>query len=294
MKKGILRILMVVMAVGFLFGLSILLYPLLANIWNNYREERLFEAYLENTANPPEGEDYSAEWEAAWNYNRGMEPVILPDSFVQARTPYTEDEAYASCLNVNGDGVMGYISIPKIEVTLPIYHSTEEEILEKGVGHLHGSSLPVGGEDTHTVLSAHRGLPGATLFTDLDQLQEGDQFYLYILDDVLAYEVDQILVIEPEDTEALQVEDGQDLATLLTCTPYGVNTHRLLVRGHRVPYDPEEEAEQGREVVHSVNTNYILWVTAGLSVTIVVIVIIPRAVRKKRENRRARDGENET
>lgn len=276
---------MAVMLIGFLSGLSILLYPLFSNIWNQYREEQLFNAYVEETME--EGAyDYDAEWQKAWDYNKGLEPVILPDSFVNTEEPYTEDSAYMSCLNLKGDGVMGYISIPKIDVKIEIYHSTDDEVLEKGVGHLKGSSLPAGGEGTHAVLAAHRGLPSASLFTDLDQLEEGDQFYLYIMNDVLAYEVDQILVVEPTDTDALQVEEGEDLVTLLTCTPYGVNTQRLLVRGHRVPYDPETEAAQAEELSKSLNTNYILWAVVGLALVTAVMVLVYRLASKKKKKRR--------
>lgn len=156
------------------------------------------------------------------------------------------------------------ISIPKIGENIAIYHTSCEEVLQKGAGHIMGSSLPVGGASTHAALAAHRGLPGASLFTDLDQLTEGDQFYLYIMDDILAYEVDQILTVKPEDTEALAVEEGKDYVTLITCTPYGVNSHRLLVRGHRVAYEEEKVIRQEKEAVHSVHTEYGKWIAAGL------------------------------
>lgn len=283
MKQSARKIVMFFMIIGFIFGLSILLYPLVSNAWNRMREERLFQAYLEkNTAES--SVDYETEWEKARNYNEGLRPIILPDSFVAATTPYTEDEAYAACLNLEGDGLMGYIVIPKIDVKIPIYHSTEEAVLEKGAGHLQGSSLPVGGESTHAVLAAHRGLPSASLFTDLDQLQEGDQFYLYILNDILAYEVDQIKVVMPEETDALNVERGEDHVTLLTCTPYGINTHRLLVRGSRVPYDPQTAEEQGRHKATGMNTNYLFWVLIGLGSAVlfmIVVYIIRRLIRRK-------------
>ena len=163
---------------------------------------------------------------------------------------------------------MGTVEIPKIKITLPIFHGTDEEVLEKAAGHLEGSSLPVGGENTHAVITAHRGLPSAALFTDLDKMKKGDHFLLHVLDDTLCYEVDQISTIEPKETDALSVEEGMDLITLVTCTPCGVNSHRLLVRGHRVPYDPQaledEEIQLGNMSLH---TNYILWIVAGLLVT---------------------------
>lgn len=164
--------------------------------------------------------------------------------------------------------MMGTVEIPKINIELPIYHTTDEAVLEQAAGHLEGSSLPIGGESTHAVISAHRGLPSASLFTDLDQLEEGDHFLIHVLDDTLAYEVDKITVVEPEETQDLAVEEGQDLVTLLTCTPYGVNSHRLLVRGHRVPYEPEAIADEQPPLFGtSLHTNYLLWVLVGLLIT---------------------------
>jgi len=178
------------------------------------------------------------------------------------------DEEYMACLNIAGDEMMGTVEIPKINIELPIYHTTDETVLERAAGHLEGSSLPVGGESTHAVISAHRGLPSASLFTDLDQLEEGDHFLLHVLDDTLAYEVDKISVVEPEETQDLAVEEGEDLVTLLTCTPYGVNSHRLLVRGHRVPYEPEAIADERPPLFGtSLHTNYLLWVLVGLLIT---------------------------
>lgn len=178
-------------------------------------------------------------------------------------------------MNLSGDGMMGYIEVPKINIKIPIYHTTEDEVLQKAAGHLEGSSLPVGGKGTHAVISAHRGLPSATLFTDLDKLEEGDHFLLYILDDVLCYEVDKISVVEPKETDDLAVEEEKDLVTLLTCTPYGVNSHRLLVRGHRVDYETADIEEVSTPLGGvSLHTNYGLWVVIGLAVTGVFILIL--------------------
>ena len=205
-----------------------------------------------------------------------------------------------SCLNLAGDGMMGYVQIPKINVKIPVFHTTDEEVLLTAAGHLEGSSLPVGGEGTHAVISAHRGLPSAALFTDLDRLEEGDCFLLYILDDVLCYRVDQISVVEPEDTSALAAEDGKDLVTLLTCTPYGVNSHRLLVRGYRVPYEEvEDEAVAASSYTGpSLHTNYLLWVIVGLGVTGVFTVglyLYDRRSRRAADTVSAGDGpEKET
>ena len=293
MKK---KLNIIVVAVLFLAGLSVLLYPFVANQWNTYRQSRLMSSYEEGVAEKEAaGEiDYEAEWAAAKAYNDNLMPMILPDSFAVAEAS-SRDEAYMMCLNINDDEVMGIVEIPKIDVELPIYHTTDEDVLQIGAGHLEGSSLPVGGESTHAVISAHRGLPSATLFTDLDKLEEGDHFLLHILDDTLAYEVDRIDVVEPDETELLSVVEGEDLVTLLTCTPYGVNTHRLLVRGHRVPYVPEEVADEASDSLfgNSLHTNYIFWVIVGLAVTgafVGVLISRDRYLQKHPERRRKRRG----
>ena len=293
MKK---KLNIIVVAVLFLAGLSVLLYPFVANQWNTYRQSRLMSSYEEGVAEKEAaGEiDYEAEWAAAKAYNDNLMPMILPDSFAVAEAS-SRDEAYMMCLNINDDEVMGIVEIPKIDVELPIYHTTDEDVLQIGAGHLEGSSLPVGGESTHAVISAHRGLPSATLFTDLDKLEEGDHFLLHILDDTLAYEVDRIDVVEPDETELLSVVEGEDLVTLLTCTPYGVNTHRLLVRGHRVPYVPEEVADEASDSLfgNSLHTNYIFWVIVGLAVTgafVGVLITRDRYLQKHPERRRKRRG----
>lgn len=279
MKK---RTTTIIFAILFLAGLSLLLYPFIANEWNNYRQKRLMSNYEEVVAEKEAaGEiDYEAEWEKARAYNEALLPSILPDSFAVAEAS-DEDEEYMSALNLAGDGIMGSVEIPKIDITLPIFHTTEEDVLEQAAGHLEGSSLPVGGESTHAVISAHRGLPSAALFTDLDKLEEGDHFLLHILDDTLCYEVDQITVVEPEETDTLAVVEGEDLVTLLTCTPYGVNSHRLLVRGHRVPYVPEEVEKETTSGI-SLHTSYLLWVAVGLAVTGAVVAVLYRREKKLR------------
>lgn len=272
-------------AVLFLAGLSLLLYPLVANQWNSYRQSHLISNY-EHTVSGLETSgqvDYTEELQKARAYNEALLPSILPDSFAVAEAAGEPDAVYMSCLNLAGDGMMGVIEIPKIHVNIPIYHTTEETVLEKAAGHLEGSSLPVGGENTHAVIAAHRGLPSAALFTDLDQITEGDHFLLHVLDETLCYEVDQISVVEPDDTTPLMVEPGKDLVTLLTCTPYGVNTQRLLVRGHRVDVQPEEvlfsETPAGQISLH---TNYFLWVLVGLLVTGCFVFLLWRWDKKKR------------
>ena len=256
----------IVFVIIFLAGLSLLLYPFVANEWNNYRQKRLISSYESKVSElESDGEiDYEAEWKRAEAYNKALLPSILPDSFAIASASDEPDEEYMSCLDIAGDGMMGIVEIPKINIKLPIYHTTDEDVLAKAAGHLEGSSLPIGGKNSHAVISAHRGLPSASLFTDLDKLKEGDHFLLHILDDTLCYEVDQIEVVEPKQTDSLAVEDGEDLVTLLTCTPYGVNSHRLLVRGHRVPYNPEEiQKNETGNTPFSFHTNYLLWVLVG-------------------------------
>lgn len=260
-----------ILPVLFLAGLSLLLYPLTANEWNNYRQRRLLSSYEQSVAvQEEEGVlDYNAEWTKALTYNEELLPYILPDSFAAAQIAKEEDEEYLSCLNLTGNGMMGYVQIPKINIKIPIFHTTDESVLQTAAGHLEGSSLPVGGTGTHTVISAHRGLPSAALFTDLDRLEEGDYFLFSVLNEVLCYQVDKISVVEPSDTKDLMAEDDLDLATLLTCTPYGVNSHRLLVRGHRVPYeDVQDEAVAASAFTGpSLHTNYLLWVVVGLLIT---------------------------
>lgn len=266
----------------FLVGLSLLLYPLIANQWNGYRQKRLISEYDQAVEKQEASEmiDYDMEWDRAKAYNDALLPSILPDSFAVAEAS-GGDSQYMSCLDITGNGMMGKVEIPKINITLPIFHTTEEEVLQNAAGHLEGSSLPVGGESTHAVISAHRGLPSAALFTDLDKLEEGDHFLLHILDDTLCYEVDKIVIVEPEDTKDLAVENGEDLVTLLTCTPYGVNSQRLLVRGHRVPYEPEEIRDEKVPLSNmSLHTNYLLWVIVGLVITAVFCFFLYKREKK--------------
>ena len=277
-----------VIGIIFLAGLSLLLYPFVANQWNNYRQKQLISGYEVSDKEAAEGIDYDAERKKAEDYNEALLPCVLPDSFALAESSGV-DPVYMNTLNIAGDEMMGSVEIPKINIKIPIYHTTEEEVLNKGAGHLEGSSLPVGGANTHAVISAHRGLPSASLFTDLDQMKVGDHFLLHVLDETLCYEVDKISVVKPEDTSALAVEDGQDLVTLLTCTPYGVNTERLLVRGHRVPY-VEEEVKEEKTVLSgsSLHTNYLLWVFVGLSVTALFVFVL--YLKETKLKRRANKG----
>ena len=211
-----------------ILGLSLLLYPTVSEAWNTRYHEKTIDNYT-NVVSTLDKDRYKQLWEDANEYNRQRRSST---SLYKLTQP--EKEQYESLLNLAGDGTMGYVEVPNIGVKLPLYHGIGESVLQVGVGHLEWSSLPVGGESTHCILSGHRGLPSARLFTDLDQVREGDVFILHILDEILTYEVDQILTVLPDETDALLIEEGKDLCTLVTCTPYGVNSHRLLVRGHRV------------------------------------------------------------
>ena len=288
------KLLNVVFALMFLAGFLVLAYPTISDQWNTYRQSRLISSY-EETVSEMEPEDFTAEWEKAQAFNDTLtENNIYGDIFAGDEEDL-EDTEYWSVLNAAGDGVMGYISIPKINVRLPIYHGTSEQVLQTGVGHLDGTKLPVGGESTHCVLAAHRGLPSARLFTDIDQLERGDRFYIHVLDEVLAYEVDQILdMVDKDDMDtlssAMAITEGEDHVTLFTCTPYGVNSHRLLVRGVRVPYEGEEEvtATPVETMVRAVQNYYMLYLILGLSVTLLVILILRFLIRPRGRASRGR------
>ena len=218
----------------FFAGLSLLLYPSLSDYWNSFHASQAVATYSEEVRNL-NADKYDCLIREAREYN-----AALPGRYKAFFLSESDRSTYNALLDVNGTGVMGYIEIPTIQISLPIYHGTEDEVLQIAVGHLDWSSLPVGGEGTHCVLSGHRGLPSAKLFTNLDKLVVGDKFVIRVLDEVMTYEVDQILIVEPNDLSALAIEKGKDLCTLVTCTPYGVNSHRLLVRGHRVENESEE------------------------------------------------------
>ena len=215
------------LTVGFLVGICILLYPAFSDFWNSKTQSKAisnYESVLENL----KPEDYTAIFEEAYAYNQALYETRYP------LVDYKNVPGYNETLSITDNDMIGYVKIDRIGVELPIYHGTSEDVLNKGVGHLEGSSLPVGGENTHSVMSAHRGLPSSKLFTDLDRLEIGDTFQIIILDQVLTYQVDQIKIVEPKDVFDLQIIEGGDYCTLFTCTPYGVNTHRLLVRGVRI------------------------------------------------------------
>ena len=225
MKK---RVYILLLTAVFIVGLALLLYPSFSDYWNSIHQSRAIADYAEKVKTM-DGQKYDKIWQEASEYNSKLNNrnnlFSLSDE---------ERAVYSSTLDIGGTGIMGYIEIPAISVRLPIYHGVDDGILEIGIGHIEWSSLPVGGENSHCVISGHRGLASSTLFTNIDKLKEGDLFMLRVLDEVLSYRVDLISIVEPEDTEKLMPQKGKDLCTLVTCTPYGVNTHRLLVRGHRV------------------------------------------------------------
>lgn len=266
----------------FLIGFGIMLYPVLSNALSQISYNETISSY-EQSVSDENSSLYQSMIQEAVHYNEKLTTSSIVDVFSDPEI--TNSEEYMDILNLNRDGVMGYISVPKIDIKIPIYHGTSSEVLSKGVGHLEGSSFPVGGESTHAILSAHRGLPSARLFTDLDQLEVGDKFYIYILDQVYTYQVDQVLVIEPSETEALQIQDGKDLVTLVTCTPYGVNTHRLLVRGERVEELAEQviESESNRDL--TIN-DYVLYIGlfGAIVLVLVTIIIVWKIHRKNRSH----------
>lgn len=227
----------------FLAGSGVLLYPTVSDQWNRYRNRQLVTVYSQAVEALSEDE-YEEIWRTAREYNESHTVNTISDAFQEN---YILSHPYDTLLNPNGNEIMGSLEIPKIDVMLAIYHGVGAEVLEKGCGHVEGTSLPIGGESAHAVLAAHRGLPSAKLFTDLDQMEPGDLFYIHVMDETFAYEVDQIETVLPEETQYLDIEEGKDYVTLLTCTPYGVNTHRLLVRGIRTDYTERTQAEASEQ-----------------------------------------------
>ena len=278
-KKG--KLAPVLFGLLFLIGFGILAYPTISNQWNTYRQSQLISSY-NNKVEEMTPEDFSQEWQKAEDFNATITQNNLYGDVFGEDDGDLKNTDYWKVLNVADDGVMGYLSIPKINIKLAIYHGTADDVLQTGVGHLNGTKLPIGGDSNHTVLAAHRGLPSAKLFTDIDQLEAGDKFYIHVLDQVLAYQVDQILpMVDKDDHEtledALKIEDGKDQVTLFTCTPYGVNSHRLLVRGTRVPYNGEEDASAETvtdTMLHAIQNYYMLYLILGIAITILIILIM--------------------
>lgn len=265
----------ILLVLAFFAGLSLLLYPTVSDYWNSLHASQAVADYAENVRNL-EAEKYEQVLQDARNYNQ-----MLPYKHTTFALSEEDKGAYDTLLDISGTGVMGYIEIPTINISLPVYHGTEDAVLQIAVGHLEWSSLPVGGEDTHCVLSGHRGLPSAKLFTNLDKLVVGDKFVMRVLDEVLTYEVDQILIVEPTDVSTLIIEVGKDLCTLVTCTPYGINSHRLLVRGHRI--ENQEEAQAIRVTSDAIQIEPLIVAPAvALPMLLVLLMILLVSGGKKK------------
>ena len=274
----------IILAVLFAVSEAILIYPFFANIHNNRLAQQLIVEYEENISDIDEEELESLLAEAV-SYNENL----VTASGNALYEVLGSDSLYESMLDVAGDGVMGYISIPKISLSLPIYHYSDDEVLEKGIGHIETSSLPVGGASTHCILTGHRGLPGSRLFTDLDQLEEGDVFFLKILGETFAYEVISIETVEPTEVDSLGIRQGEDLCTLVTCTPYGINSHRLLVTGSRIEYDSSVEAAAYRAAKSGAfSADYILVYAAALEAAAFAVILILLLKKKGKTARKDR------
>lgn len=271
MKKKINRLTTFILILIFLAGLSLLLYPTVSDYWNSYTQSKTIASYVQNLNNI-DTEKYDSIIKEAQKYNASLKNRV--NSYLLSDQQQKE---YTELLDITGDGVMGYVDIPSVDITLPIYHGTSEKVLQTTVGHLEWTSLPVGGDDTHCVISGHRGLPSAKLFTDLDKLSEGDVFMLRVLDEVLTYQVDQIRIVEPTDTNDLKLVSGEDLCTLFTCTPYGVNSHRLLVRGHRI--ENIEQSQSARVVSDAIRIDPIIVapvVAIPMLLVLLVVLLLPK------------------
>ena len=263
----------IILILIFLVGLSLLLYPSVSDYWNSFTQSRAIASYVEAVANM-DGNEYDHLWQMAYDYNTSLNQ--RSNSFTLSDDQRAE---YEQLLNVGGNGVMGYVEVPSIDVSLPIYHGTDEGVLQVAVGHLEWTSLPVGGEGSHCVISGHRGLPSAKLFTDLDEIVAGDTFLLRILDETLTYEVDQILIVLPHEISDLTIEPGKDYCTLVTCTPYGVNSHRMLVRGHRIEtVAPEKEI---RVTADAMQIEPLL-IAPMMAVPVLLVLLIALMIPRKR------------
>ena len=277
LKKKLPTILLVLV---FLTGVALLLYPTFADWWNSFHQSRAVASYMDSVSELDTAK-YDEILAAADAYNRE-----LGETGVIWTLDEEQEKVYNDQLSINDSGIMGYIDIPKINVTLPIYHGIEEEVLQVAIGHIAGSSLPVGGKNTHCIVSGHRGLPSARLFTDLDKLVDGDTFTMTVLNRTVTYQVDQIRIVEPTDLSDLQIEEGKDYCTLVTCTPYGINTHRLLVRGHRVA-----NAQGDAPVIADAMQIETIYIAPFLAVPILIILVIGMFMvtgRQQRRNKQAR------
>ncbi len=262
-----------ILLLSFFIGLSVLLYPSISSYWNSKTQTEAIVNYEAMLASY-KPEDYSAIFDAADAYNAALAEMEYPYRDHQQAGDYHE------ILNVSGNGMMGYLSIPKISQELPVYHGTADSVLAFAVGHFQGSSMPVGGENVHTVVSAHRGLPTAVLFTHLDRMEIGDTFHFTILDHTITYEVDQIHIVDPEDASQIQIEKGMDYCTLLTCTPYGINTHRLLVRGHQIDASQKRNIYIANEA-YRIDTLIVMPIVALPILAVLMIYVMFAPVKKE-------------
>ena len=271
MNNHIRRLISVFSIIGFIACTVLLLYPVISDRWNRYRDMQLITEYHQKAVQI-DTKEYDELMKKASDYNKYL---VTQNRNIVTDAEYDPDAYYETLLNLTGNGIMGYVEIPKIGLTEPIYHYSTEVSLGIGIGHIHGSSLPTGGETTHTVLTGHRGLPNQKFFSDLDKIKKGDKFYMHILNKILAYQVYDIKVIEPTDVDVLMIENGRDLATLVTCEPYGVNTHRLLVMGERVEFDEKKVDEKGLVTTeeHKLVIDPAVWVFAGFMLFIFILVI---------------------
>lgn len=285
MKKVISVIIFVVLL---MVGMGIVGYPFVSNILMGMNSDSEIKTYLD-TVSDLDTAEYDKYYASAQEYNDSLKgDVVIGDPF---ENDFTNDEEYNNLLNFDGTFVMACIEIPALQINYPIYHGTSDEVLNKGIGHMRNTSLPIGGKGTHSVLTGHTGLSGARLFTDIDKLEQGDVFYIYVMNQTLAYSVDQIKVVEPEDTSDLKIDEDNDYVTLVTCTPYGLNTHRLLVRGTRIPYaDYEKDLQQAHLKESTYNEEYIRAVVIGASIMFGILLayiifrFVLHTVRKRKNN----------
>lgn len=310
-------IFMTAVIVIFLAGIAMLIYPSLGNVISYFQQRQVIDEYEKQVAQMRE-EDITLQKQLAIAYNKSLGQITFADPFdIEETKPEDEDDGiqtldeYYKALSVGGQNMMGYIKIPKISISIPIYHDATEAQLQKGIGHLKGTSMPIGGKGTHCVLSGHTGIPGNQLFTDLDKLEIGDKFYLHVLDEVLAYRVDEINVVEPDDVSKLQIDPDEDYCTLLTCTPYGINSHRLLVRGVRTEYMPGEDDDDAKVIeVTDENGNvietkvqnkdyidlfglhipyWVLYILVPLLAFIIILIIVIIVRRRLRRSEKKKD-----
>lgn len=274
-KKRLSKVIIILVIIA---GLSLMLYPTVSNYVNSYGYHKAIRDYNDKVTELDE-DNYASVLEQARAYNAALAQGG------GALTTLNDEKRrlYESLLDITGTGIMGYIDIPVIDVSLPIYHGTDDAVLQSGVGHIEGSSLPIGGESTYTILSGHRGLPSARLFTDIDQLKVKDTFAIHVLNEMMTYEVDDIKTVLPEEVGNIRIEAGKDYCTLMTCTPYGVNTHRLLVRGHRIENPPEDEqSEQQNAVLGKHKLEWYIYLIVPVAVIIIILLVSIIAIRKRK------------